>query len=366
MALAWPLALLQVSNIIDNPWSITGNRAEDAGIALADVLRQHVQGNRPVTLMGYCFGARVIYYCLLDLANSEVDMRGVIQDVYLIGAPIPAKEQDWKKAKSVVAGNLYNGYSRSDWLLKFVYRATSGETKVAGLQPIECDFVMNVDLTDLVDKSSMYTQRMPYILQRFDLLSEDTELEPLPKADETDEDGENDAKEDDPIGELLACYGEDSDKSKNNPKETNLQSEEKSEPSRDDVMTLLMEYSRRLSDDAGDDTHPVYHNKGQSKSAFKGDLTDDDIAMIIAGPSPKLNIEQVKKDMEATPETERATKTANKTLPPPAGKKKKKGKKKRPINLADQARMMQLEKEYKARPVVRLMKKLTDSSETEV
>eukprot|EP01135_Chromosphaera_perkinsii_P003157 Nk52_evm46s236 gene=Nk52_evmTU46s236 len=394
MGLAWPLALLQVSNIIDNPWSITANRAEDAGIALANVLRQHVQGNRPVTLMGYCFGASVIYYCLLDLGrSSNVDeLKGIVQDVYLFGAPIPSREEDWKIVKSVVAGNLYNGYSKTDWLLKFVYRATAAETKVAGLAPLDYDFIMNVDLTDIVSKSSEYTERMPYILERFDLLAEDVELEPLVQtpAEEGGEEGDvvvtvdaaevnKETKDEDPkvnrqstINELLAVYGDESDAGSANTSRPLSAIEDdsfdvNSGPSAGDIGQLLMEYSRRLSDDVveGGDSH-VYKNSAQSKYAYKGELTDDDIAMIMAGPSPKLNLEDVKKDMAAgESKGEKKTEPSKGAIETPSKKKKSK-RKKRPVNLADQARMMKIEKEYASRPKVNCMKKNDSSVETEV
>lgn len=37
-AITWPAALLSVSNIIDNPWSVSMQRAVSAGKQLAEVL----------------------------------------------------------------------------------------------------------------------------------------------------------------------------------------------------------------------------------------------------------------------------------------------------------------------------------------
>eukprot|EP01135_Chromosphaera_perkinsii_P003158 Nk52_evm47s236 gene=Nk52_evmTU47s236 len=182
VALTFPLALLSASAIIDNPWSMTANRAKDAGQLLASLLLQRVHGNRPVVLMGYCFGAAVIYHCLLELARVTKKKRknlGIVQDVYLLGAPIPVDEDKWRIMNSVIAGKIYNGYSKTDWLLKFVYRAVSAKSKLAGLEPLEFDFVTNIDLTDIVEKTSDYKEKLPYILDKLGFLSEDADLPPL-------------------------------------------------------------------------------------------------------------------------------------------------------------------------------------------
>lgn len=47
----WPLGLLKVSRIIDNPFSIAKARSEKAGEVLADALINKAQGERPVTLI---------------------------------------------------------------------------------------------------------------------------------------------------------------------------------------------------------------------------------------------------------------------------------------------------------------------------
>ena len=177
MALAWPLALLSASAIIDNPWSIAGNRAKDAGLALANVLKTHVHGHRPVILMGYCFGARAIFYCLLEL--EKVESLGIVQDVYLFGAPLPVKNEMWKKALSVVSGRMVNGYCKTDWLLRFVYRATAAESKVAGLMPLGMEGIMDLDLSDVVEKSSDYHDKLSYCIEKVGLLSDDVTLKTL-------------------------------------------------------------------------------------------------------------------------------------------------------------------------------------------
>lgn len=60
----WPFGFLKVLRIIDNPFSIAKARSKKAGEVLADALINKAQGERPVTLIGYSLGARVIYTCL--------------------------------------------------------------------------------------------------------------------------------------------------------------------------------------------------------------------------------------------------------------------------------------------------------------
>lgn len=47
-ALMWPATVLQVGRLIDNPWSRCSNIAEKEGIILADAIRKHAHGHRPV------------------------------------------------------------------------------------------------------------------------------------------------------------------------------------------------------------------------------------------------------------------------------------------------------------------------------
>eukprot|EP01137_Pigoraptor_chileana_P007285 Opistho-2@52657 len=135
-AIVWPAALLQVADIIDNPWGICMSRAEEAGKVLADVLSRRLHGHRPVNLIGYSLGAKIIFHALEELAGRKVPVRGIIGDVFIFGAPIPAGGERWIRARSVVAGRFVNGYCTSDWLLKFLYRTASAERSAAGLGPV--------------------------------------------------------------------------------------------------------------------------------------------------------------------------------------------------------------------------------------
>ena len=70
-AALWPIALLQFARVVDNPFSVAKARAEKAGLVLADAIINRAQGQRPLTLVGFSLGARVIYTCLLSLAERN-------------------------------------------------------------------------------------------------------------------------------------------------------------------------------------------------------------------------------------------------------------------------------------------------------
>jgi hypothetical protein len=71
---------------------------------LADTLMAQVQEHRPVTLIGYSLGARVIYYCLLELASRNAF--GYVEEAYIFGAPVMATKTDWEALASVCSGKV--------------------------------------------------------------------------------------------------------------------------------------------------------------------------------------------------------------------------------------------------------------------
>lgn len=164
-SLQLPLVLTKLAYLIDNPWTVSLTRAQYAGLIMADSLRDRNLGNRPITLIGFSLGARVIFYCLKELA--EKGAHGLIQNVYIFGSPIVANKDDYLKARSVVSGRFVNGYSTNDWILGYLFRATSGGImRVSGLAPVEgIPGLENVDLTNLVNGHMDYRSAMPRILR---------------------------------------------------------------------------------------------------------------------------------------------------------------------------------------------------------
>ncbi|KAF6002770.1 Transmembrane and coiled-coil domain-containing protein 4 [Cyanidiococcus yangmingshanensis] len=133
-SIAWPLFVYSAADIVDGPWSVLLNRANAAGDALADMLALREHGQRPVTLIGYSHGARVVFKCLEALADAGV--HGVVDDAFLIGAPCTGDGRRWLRASRAVAGRLVNAYCGTDWALALFHRGSSGQFRVAGLSPI--------------------------------------------------------------------------------------------------------------------------------------------------------------------------------------------------------------------------------------
>uniref|UniRef100_A0A8C6H757 Transmembrane and coiled-coil domains 4 n=1 Tax=Mus spicilegus TaxID=10103 RepID=A0A8C6H757_MUSSI len=165
-ALTWPASLLSVANVIDNPWGVCLHRSAEVGKHLAHILLSRQQGRRPVTLIGFSLGARVIYFCLQEMAQEQ-DCQGIIEDVVLLGAPVEGDPKHWEPFRNVVSGRIINGYCRGDWLLSFVYRTSSVQLRVAGLQPVllQDRRMENVDLTSVVNGHLDYAKQMDAILK---------------------------------------------------------------------------------------------------------------------------------------------------------------------------------------------------------
>ncbi|KAJ6446100.1 DUF726 domain protein [Purpureocillium lavendulum] len=165
-ALQLPIVLTKLSYLIDNPWAVSLDRATSAGLILADSLMERSLGTRPITLVGYSIGARVIFSCLQELAKKGA--HGLIQNVYLFGSPVVVKKDEYLRAKSVVAGRFVNGYNRNDWILGYLFRLTNGGIRrVAGLAPVEgCPWVENMDVTEEVPGHMEYRRAMPILLKK--------------------------------------------------------------------------------------------------------------------------------------------------------------------------------------------------------
>lgn len=200
-------------NSIDETWTLVVNRADEAGKELARSLLINTAGQRPVTLVGYSFGARVIYSCLKQLAvyqeqwedvqeerrrvelmgteedgghetnnnNNRKKKRGpleleferepasVVEDVVLMGGPMYLSLSSWKACRQVTSGRIVNVYSRKDKILSlmFKYKQIYGSHKpVCGTCTVSVPGVENVDVSDLIESHSDYCYAIGDILKR--------------------------------------------------------------------------------------------------------------------------------------------------------------------------------------------------------
>lgn len=164
-SLQLPLVLTKLSYLIDNPWNVSLARANAAGLILADSLMNRNLGNRPATLLGFSLGSRVIFSCLKEL--SKRGAYGLVHNVYMFGSPVVVNKDEYLRARTVVSGRFVNGYASNDWILGYLFRATSGGImRVAGLAPVNVPGIENCDVTDLVDGHMAYRAAMPRILRK--------------------------------------------------------------------------------------------------------------------------------------------------------------------------------------------------------
>ena len=170
-SLAWPVTLLSMTSVIDNPWSVCMKRSKAVGIHLSSVLIKKIHGDRPVTLVGYGLGARVIFFCLLDMVtkNTPDKYSGIIENAVLCGAPVTSQSLVWRKLCNAVSGKLINGYSSNDWVLSFLYKTSRVTTSVAGIRAVDLSDrkMVNVDLSSVISGHSDYLTKMGDVLKIF-------------------------------------------------------------------------------------------------------------------------------------------------------------------------------------------------------
>ncbi|CCF57346.1 hypothetical protein KAFR_0C03540 [Kazachstania africana CBS 2517] len=168
-SIQWPMALSKLGYILDNPWSVSLDRAWAAGLILADTLMTRNLGQRPVTLVGFSLGARVIYSCLIELCKKKA--LGLVENVFIFGTPVVRKKEELVMARSVVSGRFVNGYSDKDWVLAYLFRATSGGfSAVMGISPVDdVEGIDNFNCTELVDGHMAYRKNMPKLLKEVNI-----------------------------------------------------------------------------------------------------------------------------------------------------------------------------------------------------
>jgi hypothetical protein len=182
MEALWPITLLKVSKVVDNPFSVGMSRSDKAGLVLADALINKAQGERPVTLIGYSLGARLIYSCLMSLAERRA--LGLVESAVLIGTPAPSDAAVWRALRSVVSGRLINVYSENDFILAFLYRTFSIQYGVAGLQEAQdVKGIENVDVSQMVSGHLRYQYSVGSILEKIGF--EDINVEEVAREEET-------------------------------------------------------------------------------------------------------------------------------------------------------------------------------------
>jgi hypothetical protein len=140
-AFALPSMLVQAMSIVDNPFAVARARCLAAGEELALALEADRHGRRPVSLVGFGFGALAAFRCTQVLAAHA--KYGVLEDVVLMGMPLAGGNQSaWEAVRGVVAGKLVNAYCPEDWTLSVLFRLQSRFP--AGVAPVNVQGVRDV------------------------------------------------------------------------------------------------------------------------------------------------------------------------------------------------------------------------------
>lgn len=168
-AVALPLTVIKITNYIDGVWTLMEKRADIAGKALAMSLVEAVYTRRrPVSLIGFSMGARLIFSCLQHLIllfEKDSSVADIIEDVVLLGCPVTTDRSLWESIRPVVNGRLVNGYSSNDLVLSFLYRIEGLRIFVAGVSPVNSPCVENVDLSSVIGYHGDYALKMKQLLE---------------------------------------------------------------------------------------------------------------------------------------------------------------------------------------------------------
>ena len=165
-----------IASLIQNPWTVAINKANKSGKILANLLKQGYFGRRPITLISFSVGCNVIYHCLKELIRikndenevCEIEIESIIDNVIMLGAPCSADVKEWSNFRKIVGDRIINCYATNDWILRFIFRATSWENlSVAGLQGIKVDGVENINLSNVITGHHEYYDKTPFILKSF-------------------------------------------------------------------------------------------------------------------------------------------------------------------------------------------------------
>ncbi|KAL7532772.1 hypothetical protein ACHAXR_008418 [Thalassiosira sp. AJA248-18] len=202
-AVAVPAAILSLSNIIDEKWTLVAERSDEAGILLAQSLLNSSAGRRPVSLIGFSFGARVIVACLKELARNQAiweqqhvgqseeenthnqsmtaslrksirnisnrpkqtpihfsrEPASIIEDIVIMGCPASVNSSTWLSCRGIVGGRLINCYSRNDMILALMYRLKNVSqimTPPVGISDVNVQGIENYDVSEFVASHGEY------------------------------------------------------------------------------------------------------------------------------------------------------------------------------------------------------------------
>ncbi|GAA5982329.1 hypothetical protein JCM5350_006146 [Sporobolomyces pararoseus] len=183
---ALPLTIFNTTSLaLDSDFTRCKDKAKKAGVLLAEILEKEVQGKRPAVLVGYGPGASLIFSCLQELHRRKLGR--LVYSATLISLPEAPSAVAWASARSVVAHEVINVYSKNDWVLAIAARLFTLSNKIAGLGPITVEGITNVDVSDILAGHLEIRSKLSTILERVKTRNE-LSGKPLSKEDRADAD----------------------------------------------------------------------------------------------------------------------------------------------------------------------------------
>ena len=205
---AIPSALWTASIVIDDPYQLISFRSKKAGVELAHCLLTSDE-HRPISLVGFSFGARLIFDCLLELARHQLlwqeqqaqkenatespsqrkrrlpafmrrrgpaeedkidyvrEPASIVEDVVLIGMPRVVDLSEWISCRELVGGRLINCYNRKDWIVSYMIniRCFNAVSKTCGTHSVGMEGVENYEVSKFAPTHDRYLAAVPQILQ---------------------------------------------------------------------------------------------------------------------------------------------------------------------------------------------------------
>jgi len=138
-------------NSIVRQWKTSLDKTIEAGIALANQIDKE-DGN--YIILGHSLGARVIYHALTNV--KRIDR---VKSVCLLGGAVSVDEQ-WS---NILDRNehlqMFNLFSKKDWVLKFLYKAgTESSNNPVGSSAIKDNRVRNLNVSKMVSSHMKYKE----------------------------------------------------------------------------------------------------------------------------------------------------------------------------------------------------------------
>ncbi|OMJ84397.1 hypothetical protein SteCoe_14469 [Stentor coeruleus] len=154
--------MLAAGLIMKNPFNVSSEKAQRTGKILAEVLSsEEYYSKKPIALIGFSLGCKVIFSCLEELAKGNTK----VSDVILMGGAAENDPKRWEVARKAVAGRLVNIYSKNDWTLSILYYMATFK-KAVGNEKIMVSDIENYDVSDFIDGHMEYRKYLSPILDR--------------------------------------------------------------------------------------------------------------------------------------------------------------------------------------------------------